>query len=312
MEFKLKFDVPKSDIELTHNDSVVLMGSCFSDEIAAYFNNAGFNQESNTFGTLFHPLAIADVLLSCIDRSNSIDITSRNELFFSWDSASKIYATNEDELRDKIITLRNRLHDKLSKASLLIVTFGSAWGYRHKSTNRIVANCHKAPSSDFAKVLTNESEMLEKCSALIEKLRSMNPALNIIFTVSPVRHSKDGLINNNRSKARLIELSHKLTKSENVFYFPSYEIVNDELRDYRFFKKDRVHPSIEATDYVWQKFSNYLFNASTLELCKQIERIKIGLEHQSIHPGSREDRERLNALLRMKENLKNDHPEIYW
>ena len=149
----------------------------------------------------------------------------------------KIYATNEDELRDKIITLRNRLHDKLSKASLLIVTFGTAWGYRHKSTNRIVGNCHKAPSSDFAKVLTNESEMLEKWSALIEKLRSMNPALNIIFTVSPVRHSKDGLINNNRSKARLIELSHRLTNLENVFYFPSYEIVNDELRDYRFFKK---------------------------------------------------------------------------
>jgi lysophospholipase L1-like esterase len=312
MEFKLKFDIPSSDIDLTHKDSVVLMGSCFSNEIAGYFMNAGFHQESNTFGILFHPLAIANVLSSTLDNSDSVDITSRNGLFFSWDSASKIYATDEDQLTKNVLTLRKKLNEKLKKSSLLIITFGTAWGYRHKSTNKIVGNCHKASSSDFNKVLTQESQMFEKWSELIEKLKTTNPNLNIIFTVSPVRHTKDGLINNNRSKARLIELAHDLTQFNNASYFPSYEILVDELRDYRFYKKDRVHPTSEATDYVWQKFSDYLFKASTLELNKHIAQIKLGLSHESIHPGSDEDRERVKNLMHRKNKLENNHPEVCW
>ena len=312
MEFKLKFDIPESRIDLTHKDPVVLLGSCFSDEIAGYFLNEGFHQESNTFGTLFHPLAIANVLSSTLDNSDLVDITSRNGLFFSWDSASKIYATDQDELIKNVLALRKTLNEKLQKAGLLIITFGTAWGYKHKALNKIVGNCHKATSSDFNKVLTEQVSMFEKWSELIKKLKANNPNLNIIFTVSPVRHSKDGLIDNNRSKARLIELAHDLTQFNNVFYFPSYEILIDELRDYRFYKEDRVHPNSEATDYVWQKFSDYLFTASTLELNKQIAKIKIGLAHKSMHPGSEEDRKRVENIMEIKNKLKNNHPEVCW
>ena len=312
MDFKLKFDIPSSKIYLTHKDPVVLLGSCFSDEIAGYFLNEGFQQQSNTFGTLFHPLAIENVLSSTLDNSDLVDISSRNGLFFSWDSASKIYATDQDELIKNVLTLRKMLNEKLQKAGLLIITFGTAWGYRHKALNKIVGNCHKATSSDFNKVLTEQVTMFEKWSDLINKLKATNPNLNIIFTVSPVRHIKDGLIDNNRSKARLIELAHDLTQFNNAFYFPSYEILVDELRDYRFYKKDRVHPTSEATDYVWQKFSDYLFKASTLELNKQIAQIKIGLAHKSIHPGSDEDRKRMKSIMQTKNELQKTHPEIYW
>lgn len=310
MEFKLNFEIPKSDFDLTHKDSIILIGSCFSDEMAGHFSNSGFKVESNTFGTLFHPAAIANVLNSSIDRAKHVNIFERDNLYFSWDSASKVYGLTEDELKSNVLDLRESFRYKLLNARLLIITFGTTWGYRHKSLNSIVGNCHKAPASEFERELSEIDELLAEWKKMIAKLNEFNPNLKIVFTVSPVRHEKDGLVDNNRSKARLIELAHALCEFENVSYFPSYEILIDELRDYRFYAEDLVHPNKLAIEYIWNKFSDTFFTDDTLKLIEEIKSIKTALAHKSLHPDSVVNQERIIAIEKKKAELLARNPDV--
>lgn len=312
MEFKLNFEIPKSELLLTHKDSIVLIGSCFSDEMAGNCLNSGFNNESNTFGTLFHPTAIANVLNASINRENQINLFKRDNLYFSWDSAAKVYGSTEYELKSNVLALRESFRDKLLNAKLLIVTFGTSWGYRHNSLNSIVGNCHKAPSSEFERELSGSAELYEQWSDLLLRLKKFNPSLKIVFTVSPVRHAKDGLIENNRSKARLIELVHSLCEVENVSYFPSFEILIDELRGYRFYAEDLVHPNKLAIEYIWNKFSEAFFNDDTRKLIEEVRSIKTALAHKSLHPDSVVNQERLLAIEKKKAEFLGKHPEVCW
>ena len=310
MEFKLNLDIPKSDFQLTHQDSVVLIGSCFSDEIASHFSHSGFHTESNTFGTLFHPLAIANVLNASINKDKRVNVFKRDDLFFSWDSASKVYGLTESEIKAKMISLRENLRDKLTNAELLIVTFGTAWAYKHKALNTIVGNCHKAPALEFEKELSGNDELFEHWQNICVRLKELNPKLRIMFTVSPVRHKKDGLIENNRSKSRLIELAHALTELENVSYFPSYEIMIDELRDYRFYAEDFIHPNALAIKYIWNKFSGVYITENSLKLIEEINSIKAALTHKSLHPESKVNQDRMIEIEKRKAALLKLYPEV--
>jgi hypothetical protein len=311
MKFKLDFNIESSGIQLKHGDGVILLGSCFSDSMTSHFQYAGFNALSNPFGTLFHPIAIANTIKASLTNSTDISVVERDSIFFSWDSGSKIHAYSQEELKAKVIEARIELKNQLMEAKLLVVTFGTSWGYRHSKLNQIVGNCHKQASNLFEKELSSFDEMSKAWEEVVKEIRAVNISIGIIYAVSPVRHKKDGLIENNRSKARLIELSHSIV-GQNASYFPSYEILIDELRDYRFYTKDFVHPSDDAVEYIWAKLKGYLFNNETDALITEIEKVKSLMNHRSLHPDSAADQERIQKAKEQQSQLSSKHPSVYW
>lgn len=312
MRFQLNFDVPEEVLQLNHSNEILLLGSCFSNEMSKKFKEYGFSVRSNPFGTLFHPMAIADVLETSLDEGSSVDLFERDGLFFSWDSASKIYSNSLAGVREKIHQVRKDTGDAIKNASLLIITFGTSWGYRHNELNKIVGNCHKAPSSFFTKELTDVQSMNRRWRILLDRIQVINPDLDVVFTVSPVRHVKDGLIENNRSKARLIELTHSLTSNKGPHYFPAYELLIDELRDYRFYSNDLVHPSNETVVYIWERFKSYALTKDAQRLGEKVFSIRRALAHKSIHPGSPLDLKQSSNAIKSKEDLMNTNPEVVW
>jgi len=311
MEFKLNMNIDPIGLDVSHGDDIVLMGSCFSDEMSNHFIDSGLNVLSNPFGTLFHPLAIANVMNAALSSSREVDILQRNDIYLSWDSGSKLFAFSESELSAQIEARRKKLRKTLSKAKLLVVTMGTAWGYRNIELNKIVGNCHKSVPEVFEKELSSVDEMLNSWTVLLTTLKELNPELTVVFTVSPIRHKKDGLVENNRSKSRLIELVHQL-EGENRFYFPSYEVLIDELRDYRYYTSDLVHPNKDAIAYIWNAFKKYLFLENQIVRMDQVKKLNAMLHHISIHKGSEEDKRRIQNAQRKRKDLAANHPGIYW
>lgn len=312
MKFKLDFDIDNNGIELSHGDSIVSLGSCFSDEIGTRLVSSGFTVNSNPFGTLFHPLAIMNILNDSLSENKEVNLIQRKDLYFAWEASSKLFGLNDKELEQTIMSTRSQLKQNIQDAGLLILTFGTAWGYRHKKLKQVVGNCHKEPLTSFNKELSSIDLMFNECQATIEKVRALNPKIKILVTVSPVRHKKDGLIENNRSKARLLELCHRLVGESDCIYFPSYEIIMDELRDYRFFKNDFVHPSEEAVNYVWEKFQKASINSSTVEIISAYQKITRALAHRSLFPNSEEDHSRIQKTDENKRAFISKYPEVNW
>ncbi|MFT6243622.1 MAG: hypothetical protein ACJA0U_002831 [Salibacteraceae bacterium] len=311
MKFKLDFNFPSLSSNIKHDDGVVLLGSCFSDSMTYHFQSSGFKALSNPFGTLFHPIAIANTIKASLTNSTEVNVLERGGIFFSWDSGSKIYAYSKEDLKSKVIAARTELKNHLEEAKLLVITFGTSWGYRNSELNQIVGNCHKQPSELFEKELSSFDEMSKAWTEVVNEIRAVNYLIEIVYTVSPVRHKKDGLVENNRSKARLIELSHSVI-GHNASYFPSYEILIDELRDYRFYTKDFVHPSGEAVEYIWKKLKDYLFNDEIQELIAEIEKVKSLMNHRSLYPNSAADQARIQKAKGQQLLLSSKHPSIYW
>tara|TARA_B110000305_G_scaffold242116_1_gene320074 strand:- start:18170 stop:19108 length:939 start_codon:yes stop_codon:yes gene_type:complete len=311
MKLKLDFNFPSLSGNIKYDDSVVLLGSCFSDSMTSHFQHSGFNALSNPFGTLFHPIAIANTIKASLTNSTEVNVLERDGIFFSWDSGSKIHAYSKEDLKLKVIAARTELKNHLEKANLLVITFGTSLGYRNSELNQIVGNCHKQPSELFEKELSSFDEMSKAWTEVVKEIRAVNYLIEIVYTVSPVRHKKEGLVENNRSKARLIELSHSII-GHNASYFPSYEILIDELRDYRFYTKDFLHPSGEAVEYIWEKFKNYLFNDETQELIAEIEKVKSLINHKSLHPNSAADQIRIQKAKEQQLLLSSKYPSIYW
>lgn len=312
MKFTLPVHIEAPNFTLKHGDGIILLGSCFSDNLVEHFVESGFRTESNPFGTVFHPEALAEALENSIFDANHVDMLERDEMYFAWDCSGKIFSEDSSALQEKIGGQRTQLKQSILNGRILILTFGTAWGYRHKELDRIVANCHKMPANDFEKQLSSVDRMVDRWSVLLNEIKKRNPSLKVLFTVSPVRHKKDGLVENSRSKARLLELVHQLVENNEQYdYFPSYEIVMDELRDYRFFTEDLVHPNEMAVKYVWEKFSETYFSKETRELMKVVRKINQGFNHRAMMESSA-NKNRLKALEEEKQNLSVKYPEIYW
>lgn len=310
--FHLDFSIPKSSVYIQHGDGIVLQGSCFSDEISTHLRAAGHSVSKASFGTVFHPTMLAINLLNCFEENINERIFQREDIFFSWDCSSTVFASSEEELLEKLSVTRNQLKQDLSAAKLLVVTFGSAWGYELVETNELVANCHKLPQSNFQKFLSSPYEMVQDWMLVIDKLKELNPALQIVFTVSPVRHIKDGLVENNLSKARLIEVVQQLSIEENCHYFPSYELLMDVLRDYRFYASDKIHPSEEAVEFIWEKFQETYFSDETRALNETVRGLRKSMEHKSLHGVTKAQLNHEENVNRKLEELLLKHPEIEW
>ncbi len=311
VSFQLQFDIPKAENKIDHQSQIGFIGSCFSDEMAKKAAYYGYQVRANPLGTIFHPLPLADFILSVIHGKTEIDFLERDNMYFSWEASGQLYASSKGDLIQKMLKIKKEWLNYLKEMDYLFVTFGTAWGYRLLETDKIVANCHKIPTVSFTKEITDQKIISEKWGEVISDLRRLNPRLKIVFTVSPVRHFRDGLIENNRSKAVLILAIHDLVK-QGVEYFPSYEIVLDELRDYRFFKRDHVHPSEEAVDYIWERFQQVYILDESNALAKRVAKVRKDLAHRSIQPESEASKLHLQRTLEQKTELSKMLPHIKW
>lgn len=310
--FQFSFQIPVQEPQIEIGKSILFLGSCFSDEIGNQAKLHGLKAYSNPFGTLFHPFAIGQGIIDSIEENTVCEIIQQDDVFFHWGSSGKLFGYSKEELESKIINQRKNLKELLQNTSHLFVTFGTAKGYLLKRSNQTVANCHKQHPSLFEIQNSTSAEIIQFWKPILEKLVALNPIIQIVFTVSPVRHLKDGIVENNRSKSQLLLAIETLAKLQNCNYFPSYEIVIDELRDYRFFKNDFAHPNELAVEHVWQRFASTYLTESTHIACNKIKAIKSALNHLPLYEKSRKIIENQSIILQRKIQLDNEIKGINW
>lgn len=312
MDFRLEFEPAALEKKLDLNDRVMLIGSCFTDHMFNYLNNSKFQAMQNPNGVLFNPISIATALNLYIDKHpiDEDELFETNGLWNHWDFHSKLSCTQKDE---STIRMNHQIadgHRFLKNADWLIITLGSAFVYALK-THQIVANCHKLPASIFTKRMLNTEEIILSFNVVMDKLRLLNPGIKIMFTISPVRHLKDGFVENNRSKAVLILATDLLLQQhKNLHYFPSYELIMDDLRDYRFFAEDMVHPNFQATRYVWEKFCIACINGRSREVMKELDQLNNAFHHKALHPTSTEHRKFMDKFKTIVQSLASKFPEM--
>ncbi len=288
MKFRSELIISPSTVRISHTDRILLVGSCFSENISKKLSYCKIPCLSNPSGILYNPVSIADALQGYADKKviAEEDLFLLNEQFHSWHHHSLLSEMNRSVAIEKINSATAEAHIFLATATVLIITLGTATvsvlsSLAAGKEGSIVANNHKAPASWFEKKLQSTTEIKKALQDVLVTLEKVNPSLKIIFTVSPVRHSKDGLVENNRSKANLITAVHDLVDlKKQVSYFPAYELVIDDLRDYRFYTEDLVHPNTMAVDYVWQKFSETYFSADTIAINTKISELQTAMQHR--------------------------------
>jgi hypothetical protein len=310
--FQFSFQIPSQEPKIEIGKSILFIGSCFSDEIGNQAQLHGLKAFSNPFGTLFHPYAIGQGIIDSLEENTVCEVIQQDDVFFHWGSSGKLFAYSKEELESKVIAQRKNMKEQLQNTSHLFVTFGTAKGYFHKTSNQIVANCHKQHPSLFEIQTSNSAEIIQFWKPILERLVAFNPTIQIIFTVSPVRHLKDGIIENNRSKALLLLAVETLAKLQNCHYFPSYEIMMDELRDYRFYKNDFAHPNELAIEYVWHRFTDTYLSNSTQIKCNKIKAIKKALNHKPLYEKSIKKTELQEIILERKNQLDKEIIGINW
>jgi hypothetical protein len=287
MLLDIRIDEP--DVKIDYRDKILMLGSCFTEHIGDALQELKFDVLQNPNGILFDPSSVASSLTSYIENKkySAEDLFYLNELWQSWQHHSKFSGTNREEVIRTINRSQQQAHEFLKDAKWLIVTLGTSFSYRLTESAMPVANCHRAPQPWFNKHMMSIEETIVSLDTCLYRLFQFNPELKIIFTVSPVRHIRDGIIQNNRSKARLLEAVHHLVnKFGRLYYFPSYEIVIDVLRDYRFYDVDLVHPNYQATSYVIDEFMKHYINEESNKLSKELQQINIARKHKPFQPST--------------------------
>ncbi|WP_036380068.1 GSCFA domain-containing protein [Muricauda sp. MAR_2010_75] len=304
---KLQTTVPleKADDPIDYHSNLLLMGSCFVENMGGKLDYFKFQQLQNSFGILFHPLAIENLVQRSLEDSQykEAEVFERDGIWYCFDAHSEVRANSQEAL---LQNLNQQLHEtrlRLQNATHIIITLGTAWVYWHKTTNKIVANCHKVPQKEFSKELLPIDNIAVSLENVVKMVGNVNPDAQLIFTVSPVRHLKDGFVENQQSKAHLISALHKVlsprARSRGLYYFPAYEIMMDELRDYRFYGKDLVHPNELAVEYIWEKFKSVWIDADCFPVMDEVDSIQKGLLHRPFNPDS-EAHQKFETSLRSK------------
>lgn len=279
MKWKLDIDIPNLVKPIDYQDKIYLTGSCFTEHISRFLGNAKFPTCENSHGILFNPLSVCKGLQDIASNKKYVEteLFQLDEYWHSWFHHSDFSDLKKENTLTKINETIEMHHQFLKNASRVIITLGSAFAYFHLKDGFYVSNNHRAPSQWFRKDLLSIEAITHELKATQELLKNLNPKLQFIYTISPVRHARDGVIENNRSKARLLEAVHSL---EDAYYFPAYELVIDILRDYRFYDVDMVHPNYQATSYVWEQFVEHCISTETLPLLKKLEQITKAKNHK--------------------------------
>lgn len=302
MNLQTKIPLTRAANQIDYTSQSLLLGSCFSENIGEKLTYFKFQSNQNPFGILFHPLAIEKLILKASKKETySVDdIFFLNERWYCFDAHSEVSDTSEENLLEKLNSGLKLTFEQITKATHVVITLGTAWVYRHQKTNHVVANCHKVPQKEFSKELLAVDEIQKSLENTIRSIRSLHKKVHFVLTVSPVRHLKDGFVANQRSKAHLTaaiqETLYNSNNKSHISYFPSYEIMMDELRDYRFYKVDMVHPNQLAIDYIWDKFKYVWISKSAYGTMDKVEEIQKGLAHRPFHKSSEQHGRFLKSL----------------
>lgn len=284
--------ITESERKISYNDRIISLGSCFAENIGSKLQNACFSINVNPFGIQFNPASIARNLNRLLEGFpfSEEDLKIHNDLWFSFSHSTLFSGEDKDYVLKGMNKRFTEASDDLSKLTYLFITWGTSWVYEHVENSEVVNNCHKLDAKLFRKFRLEPDSIVKDYEKIFEKLYEINPDLRIVLSVSPVRHWKDGAHENTLSKSVLHLASSMLEeKFKNVSYFPSYEILMDELRDYRYFADDMCHPTDLAVNYIWEKFSYSYFTSETMNIMREIEKYSSRLFHRSIHQGSVED-----------------------
>lgn len=298
---------------IDYNARILLLGSCFSENIGNKLNYFKFQQLQNPFGILFHPKAIEQFIADVINGKTFTkeDLVYQNERYHSFNAHSSLSEVDENMILNNLNSQISTTQNFLENTTHLIITLGTAWVYRFIETDKIVTNCHKVPQKKFLKELLDITEITNSLETIVSLMNSINPNITILFTVSPVRHLKDGFMQNTQSKSHLISAIHEVVNvRKNVHYFPSYEIMMDELRDYRFYAEDMIHPNKTAIKYIWQRFIEVWLAENMTSTLKEVDIIQKGIAHKPFNATSEEHKEFLQNLSLKKKLIISKYPHI--
>ncbi len=291
IKLKTIVEIPKFENKISHANKIMFIGSCFTENIGNKLLESLFKADVNPFGVLYNPISIKKSLEILIENKkfNENDLKFHNNLWFSYFHHSKFSHKDKNICLQNINNQLELSAEFIKEAKFLFITFGTAWVYKLAETKQTVSNCHKLPAPKFTRELLSTETIIKSYKTLISLLKEINPDLKIIFTLSPVRHLKDGAIENQRSKSILhLSISQLTEQFDNCYYFPSYEIVMDELRDYRFYMSDMVHINDIGIEYIWRKFEVTFFTNKTLQKIKEAQKLVKNLNHKPKNPDTDE------------------------
>jgi hypothetical protein len=300
MNFRTEIPSTPSQFQINHQSGVVTLGSCFSDAIGNKFLEHKFKSLINPLGTIFNPISLSNLIQYCLSNSRLTEdsyIYTRNQ-WYNYLLHSSVHADSKEQLEEKCKTIFSELSRALNTAQYLIITLGTAYVYQTIDQQLSVSNCHKIPAIHFSKILLTSQQITDSLRLAIQRIRETNPDLNIIITVSPVRHIKDTLVLNQVSKSTLrVAVNQLCEQMDKVEYFPSYEIMLDELRDYRFYKEDMIHPTAQAEEFIWQKFSDTYFSREIQQLNRDWKIMLKSIYHKAFNPQSEEHQKHIEKTL---------------
>lgn len=290
MQFRTSIPIPTSNYLIDYNSKIMSLGSCFAVNMAEKLDYFKFQNSCNPIGILFHPLAIQKLIDFVVSgkQFGENDIFFHNERWHCFDVHSDLSNSNKEELLESLNAIIKSTNERLNESTHIIITYGTSWVYREIGSDSIVANCHKVPQKQFKKELLSAKEIEESIENTVKLIQSVNLNCNIIFTVSPIRHIKDGFVENQWSKANIISALHKTFdfRLSTVSYFPSYEIMMDELRDYRFYAEDMLHPNQVAIDYIWKRFKETTISETAFGTMDEVLTVQKSLSHKPFNPKS--------------------------
>ena len=306
MNFRTNIQLQKEENQIDYASKSLLIGSCFSENISKKLAYHKFDVTSNPFGILFNPKAIETLIEYSLNQKiySEKDVFQLNERWHCFDAHSDLSATDKNELLQNLNNAIKSTNKRLKESSHIIITLGTSWVYKYIETNAIVGNCHKTPQKKFAKELLSVDEIITSLKNICLHILEVNPTATIIFTVSPVRHIKDGFTENSLSKAHLITAIHETIRVYNGQYFPSFEMMMDDLRDYRFYNSDMIHPNETAVDYIWEHFKHVWIDENSTPIMKEIDSIQKGLAHKPFNPDSEQHQQFLQDLNQKINDLK--------
>ncbi|MCK4923133.1 MAG: GSCFA domain-containing protein [Bacteroidales bacterium] len=314
MIFRTEIPTQNSEINISHKTPVLMMGSCFTDNVGNLLIDKLFPVKTNPFGVVYNPFSVfkgLEIIISS-KKQEAGDLFEHNGKWHSWDHHSVFSGWKKDQVIEKINNEISHAHDFLKSAKYLILTFGSAWVYRLKESQSIVSNCHKVPAKEFNRELLQVSDIVNEFEKILNKLQQISPGIKIILTISPVRHWKDGAHGNQVSKSILHLAINDILQSQNEIceYFPSYELLIDDLRDYRFYADDLLHPNNQAIEYIFEKFEGSYFDEKTINLNNQIEKFIKASGHKHFDSESIQTKEFIKHQVEGIADLKEKHPYL--
>ncbi len=312
MKFLTECRIPDPGFSISHKHGIVLIGSCFTDNIGRKLSQNKFSVTVNPYGILYNPRSIEICISNTINSILPEEplLINTGSVWYSFLHHGSIYALSKNALTEKIAAINTQTLDVLKKCACIFITLGTSFVYALQN-GLVIANCHKKDASQFSRSLLSFNSICGSLQNIIDLLLSINKTIKIIFTVSPVIHLKDGLIQNNRSKSLLCAaIGDVCDAHKSASYFPSYEIVTSVLRDYRFYTDDLAHPSPAAVEYIWEKFSDLFFETETKELCSKIMGIQKSVEHKPFFPESEEYKNHTKRTLKSIELLEKKYPYI--